>query len=320
MATAIAAGSDKVALCLLERDIDFFGKGEEILKAAAAHGRDDLIHKMMKKGLRADAGDNAAMIEALDRNHFPAALALMAGGGAIDARNGQALYNAIEREDIDCVNFILANKGDPNRIRGGESMLSFAVQAEDTAIVDALITAGANPEKNKYDAVRKAARYEEKEILKKFSAAARRIRADERIVKQKELAALFPEGYSLDDLRLKKGASGESGLLIAAQTGNFAEILRAASGGSSPKLLPADLYHPDEGIDTVLSMLVRHKSLQQFFDASLWSERLEEAQQAHSLLPKNMQRSVGLDGIEAAMKIKRAEDRMKKILPKKPKR
>lgn len=318
MTQAIDAGSDKVILFLMENDADFFGRGEKVLEAASTQGRDDLVKKLLKKGIRATAGDNAAVIGALENGHFAVARLLIDAGADIDAGDGKALYEAIQREDTDCIRFILDNKGDPNRIRNGESMLASALYAEDKTAIDLLLAAGANPEKNKYDAVHMAVREQDSGILKKFAHAARRIRAEERSEKQKELKSLFPGGYSLNDLRTKKGPSGQSGLLIAAQTGKFAEILQAAEGGVQPRLLPSDLYHPDEGIDTVLSMLMRHKSVQQFFDTGLWLDRLEEARRARGMLPERMQKSVSLEGIESAMKLKRAEGRIKNAVPKKP--
>jgi hypothetical protein len=108
--------------------------------------------------------------------------------------------------------------------------------------------------------------------------------------------AIFKPGYTVDELRERRGPSGETGLVIAAQTGRFPDLLRAAKGGL---LLPADLYHPDEGLDTVMGLLMRDKKLQQFFDPGLWVERTGPVLDAYDSLPAQAQKRVRLDSIRA---------------------
>jgi ankyrin repeat protein len=269
------------------------GASLRAMTAAARRDHVEVLCAMLANGVKAGDSDSAAFREAVSVGKFSAADILLKAGADIDAADGNALRTAVILRNEAAVKWLLDNGAATNFAHGRETPLVRAAVRGDIGVLKLLLDAGADPSAQQYGAIRAAREYREKSCARLLYAAAQENLALEKKRKLAEFAQAFGGAYSLSDLRAKKGPSGESGLLIAAQTGAFDKIIQKAEG----LLAPSDLYHPDEGIDTVMSHLKRHKSLAQFFDPSLWEGRGAVFLDAHAQLPPGLQKRIDAQGV-----------------------
>jgi ankyrin repeat protein len=278
---------------LLSKGADPQGGDNDALIAACRGGHKDVASLLLEKGAPGNARDGEAFISACEEKAFDTASLLLAHGADINAQQGRALRNAAWRGETEVVRFLLDKGANPNAQQDRETPLGEAVRAGRPAIVLLLMERGADAGALERDTLNAPASDEMQEALAKGGRLAR---TRQQQVKGAEFFTAFPGDYTIDDLRARRGASGETGLLIAAQTGKFDALLRGAKGGY---LMPADLFHPDEGLETVMTALHRHKQLQQFFDPLLWENRSEAVTEAFQNLPDAFQKRVSLDAVRA---------------------
>ncbi|TAL39607.1 MAG: ankyrin repeat domain-containing protein, partial [Alphaproteobacteria bacterium] len=282
---------------LLSKGADAAAGNNEAFTSACRHGHAAVVAALLAHGVSASANDNEAFVAASEAKFFDVARVLLANGADPDAQHGRPLRHAASRGETDTVKFLLENKANPN-IPGPyrETPLVEAVRAGHTSIVKLLLRHGADPAMFEFEAWKAARREKNRALQHAIIDGARAARAQEQDDRLAEFRSTFRSGYTLDDLRTKKGPSGDTGLLLAARSGKFADIVRQASSGV---LLPSDLFHPDDRLDSVMTVLVRTKTLQQFFDPQFWTDRTGAVSDAYESLPAVFQKRVKLDSIRA---------------------
>lgn len=320
LTAAARKGQMDVVKLLLTRGADATLDGQEALWRAAENGHADVV-KMICAQPNIDVAldDNKALEEALGGTHFDCARVLIDHGADVNVNKGAFLREAAEYGQTETAEFLLQNGADPDLAEDTDTPLVLSARKGYIEIVDMLLDAGARAEAYNDAAANAAKEKEHWDVLAFLNKhAARQIQLQES-EKTGEFARLFSGDYSLDDLRETKGPSGQTGLLIAAQTGKFDTLIARAKGGTQPHLTANDLYHPDNTPDCVLGLLIRHKSLKQFFSPDLWEgagERLKEAWQA---LPEASQKKVDLDSLLAAVDRKSLSEKGKSFQLKPPK-
>ena len=290
---AAAAKSVPVVEYLLEKGAKPEEDNYRAFISAAREGSLEILQLFIDRKVSANVQDGEALIEAVSNKHIAAAELLLLQGADINAQHGKALRNAAYRGEMDTAKFLLEHRANPNVADRLETPLTEAVRTNNADMVLLLMRHGADYAQLQYEAW-KVARRDHKGMVRAIVKGDRERLARVRNEKFAEFAETFPGKYTLDDLRTKKGPSGDTGLLIAAQTGKFSDLVGKAEGG---KLTGDDLYHPEDRIDTVLYMLVRHKSLQQFFHPGFWADRAYEVKEVHEQLPERYQRRVQLGSI-----------------------
>ncbi|MBI1215712.1 MAG: hypothetical protein GC185_07835 [Alphaproteobacteria bacterium] len=269
-------------------------------KAANDEAQDTLKLLLDKVGDKAPGeAKSKAFSEAVRNEHFVAAKMLLDAGADVNTDHGRALRAAAWRGENKAIEFLLADGANPNVHEHRETPLSEAVSAGHLRSVVLLAEGGADPAYLQNEAMEVAKRRERPEMLEAMAAGVVVAQKKYARVKGEEFGAAFTGDYSLDDLRTRKGSSGDTGLMLAAQTGHFADIVRGAKGGAQPRLTAQDLFHPDDRVDTVLALLLRNDTLQQFFSTDFWADRKDELLEAYRQLPEDLRKGVDLGGIAA---------------------
>ena len=320
LTAAARKGQAEVVILLLSRGADAALDGQEALWRAAENGHTEVV-KLICEQPKIDVGldDNKALEEALSGEHFDCARILIGHGADVNVNKGAFLREAAEYGQTDTAEFLLQNGADPDLAEDIETPLVLAASKGRMDIVEMLLDAGARAEAYNNAASAAAKEKEHWDVLAFLNKhEARRIQLQES-EKTGEFARLFAADYSLDDLRQTKGPSGETGLVIAAQTGKFDALMARATGGKQPHLTADDLYHPDNTPDCVLTHLIRHKALKQFFNPALWEGAREGLKESWQALPDTAQKKVDLDSLLAAVDRKSLSEKGKSFQLKPPK-
>jgi ankyrin repeat protein len=299
LADAAANNHLDVVAYLLQNGADVSKNNYRALCRAAGESAVDTLKLLLTKVDAAGLRTCDALGDAVGGEKFIAAKILLDAGADIDAKDGEILRRACWQGEEKAVRFLLQNGANPNVHKNRETPLSEAVNAGHINIVVLLAEAGADPGYLQNEAVSEARRREKPEMIDAMLEGAKVALQKRSVEKMQEFKAAFKGVYSLDDLRLRQGASGETGLMLAAQSGHFEDIVRAARGGENPRLAAADLYHPDDRVDTVLSLLIRHDALQQFFAPDFWVSRQRELAETLKQLPESLQKQVDFGPISS---------------------
>lgn len=297
------------------------------LQEAARYGSLEFVKMLLDKGEKAEGRDNDPVITAIDNKQFKVAKLLVEKGADVNAQNGRCLRHAAYYGDETTVRYLLDMGADPNMVSQSprETALTEAVRAGKKEIVTLLMEYGADWKALDGEALRYARRQKDKPMLRAIIDGARKGVERQQGQRRLEFVETFGKKYSLDDLRMKRGPSGDTGLVIAAASGTFSQLVKAAQGGDNPYLLPNDLFNPDDRYDTVMTTLWKNKSLQQFFDPAFWTGRTGQVTEAYGLMPPQMQKRVQFDSIAADInrseimkKAKGAKIQLNGLKPKKP--
>lgn len=289
-------GQGAVVEYLLSKGADPAEGNHAAFMGAAREGRSDILKIFIRHGVSANVQDGEALLDALASGHFDTANVLLAEGADINAQNGKALRNAAYRGEAETARFLLERNANPNLSEYRNTALTEAVRADKPEIIALLLQHGADSSQLQSEAWHIARRDHKTEALQALVDGERACLERQRAEKTAEFAATFIGDFTIDDLRRRKGPSGDTGLLIAAQTGQFAELVGKARGGL---LQPEDLFHPDDRVDSVMSLLLRHKTLQDFFHPAFWTDRVHAAAEAHHQLPEKYQKRVNFSAIVA---------------------
>ena len=291
---AAREGHGAVVEYLLEKGADPKADNFAAFAGAAREGHKHIVDIFLARGLDPNANDGAALTEALQYKKFDVANLLISHGADINASQGLALRNAARAGDFDTAQFLLDRKAKLNLVSHRATPLTEAVRSGKPAMIEMLMQAGADDSALQFEAWRVARQERSRPLMHALINGRKEALNRQRAGKADEFKAVFGTDYTMDDLRRRKGPSGDTGLLIAAATRRFAEFVGKAKGG---RLTGDDLYHPDDRIDTVLSSLLRHKNLQDFFKPAFWADRLNEVQEVHAQLPAAYQKRVSLAAI-----------------------
>ncbi|MDE1151436.1 MAG: ankyrin repeat domain-containing protein [Micavibrio sp.] len=281
---------------LLEKGADAKADNYKAFIGAAREGHVDVLKIFTKHNIAADVKESEALTDALHSKQYDSANYLLAHGADINAQHGKALRHAARQGDLETAQFILERGANANLNEARETPLTEAVYSKNPAMITLLMQHGADHTALQNEAWYEARRRRSMPMMRAIVEGHRNVMTRIRTKKAEEFTATFGDSYSVDDLRSRKGPSGDTGLLIAAQTGKFGALVGKANGG---RLQADDLYHPDDRIDTVLSQLVAHKNLQDFFMPAFWADRIHEVTELHSQLPAPYQKRVNLSGITA---------------------
>lgn len=293
----VSSGNTALVSYLLDKGADVKHDHYNAFVTAAREGDIAMLNLFLDRNVDANAEDAEALITAVQNGKFAAADLLVDRGADIDGQNGKALRNAAYQKDIPAAKYLLNRGADVNAHAARETPLVEAVAGGSEEMVMLLMRHGADYTAQQGAAWERARR--ERGMLRAIVKGVRAANAATREAKQIEFDSLFDgKSYTLDDLRRIKGPSGDTGLLIAAQTGKFGEIVSAAKSGL---LTGADLYHPDDRIDTVFSMLHRQRALQDFFHPAVWASRPVEVKEAIEMLPARYQKRIRLGPITNEM-------------------
>jgi ankyrin repeat protein len=318
---AMRGGKVPVVEYLISKGADPRAGRDSALMSGCRAGQTAAVGALLAHGVPANAQDSDGLLACVDGKFFDTAKLLLEAGAGINAQGGKALRSAAYRGDEEAVRFLLDNKADPNAEGNRETPLTEAVRSGKRAIVELLVARGADPARQSFEAWKIARRGGKRDLQHALIDGARKHRSAEKLRRLSEFRTAFPGGYSLDDLRCRTLPSGDTGLLLAARTGKFAELVKAAKGGEVPRLEPADLFHPDNRLDSVLGVLHRNKDLQQFFEATLWTDRTDAVTRAFDSLPPSLQKRVSFDGLTAQINhniiMKKAKDPAFKLAPSK---
>lgn len=296
---AVGSGNAALVEYLLDNGADIKADKHSAFIHAAREGKKDMVQLFLDRKVDANAEDGDAFVSAVSNQKFDTAELLLNKGASIDAQHGKALRHAAWHNDRAGAEFLLNRGANPNAYDNRETPLTEAIRAGSPEMIKLLMRHGAD-----YMALQGAAweeikRKRDRKVTRAFVEGAREAVVHMQDIKLAEFAGNFgKQAYTLDDLRNTKGPSGDTGLLIAAQTGKFADIVRNAKGG---KLKGEDLYHPDDRIDTVFSMLLKQKKLQDFFHPGFWADRPYEVKDVISQLPEKYQKRVRLGPIANEM-------------------
>ncbi|HYD19282.1 MAG TPA: ankyrin repeat domain-containing protein [Patescibacteria group bacterium] len=291
---AVSSANKELVEFLLDRGADISAEGFSAFVRAGAEGRLDMLQLFLDRKVDANAKNGEAFISAIINHHTDAAELLLAQGADVNAQGGKALRHAAGQGMTEEAEFLLRHRANPNAYEYRETPLTEAVRNNNGSMVRLLMKHGADHTTLQGEAWSIARRNRSRPMLRAIVEGFRAQLAETRHAKFDEFNRSFTGSYSLDDLRGKRGDSGETGLVIAAQTGKFSELVRRATAG---KLTGDDLYHPDDSIDTVFSHLQRHKALQDFFAPALWADRPYEVKDVISQLPEPCQKRIQLGPI-----------------------
>lgn len=291
-----AAGANRVDIIQFLYDHDVRDNLDDALCKAAARGHVDAIDRLLKLGADPQCSDDP-LYKALFQDHYDAADRLIIAGADVNSNAGEHVRNAIYKSDTDTLRFLVMHNANLNIVHQCDTPLMLAASSGTLEIAALLLSNGADHRPFQFGAVRAAISRHDRGMAKLLFAHDKKFIEKQKKAKYNELVVAFGDNYSLDDLRHKKGVSGETGLLIAAQTGQFADIIKGAKGGSNPLLNGGDMYHPDDSINSVYYHLKRTRSLQQFFQPAFWMDRLPEVQAVHAELPPAAQKKVSLAAI-----------------------
>lgn len=312
-----AAGSNRVDIIQFLYDHGVRDNLDDALCKAAARGHVDAVDRLLKLGADAKCSDDP-LYKALFNNHYDAADRLIIAGADVNSNQGEHVRNAIFRSDADTLRFLMMHNANLNIVHQGDTPLMLAASSGTLEITALLLSNGADHRPFQFGAVRAAIGRHDRDIAKILFAHDKKFIERQKKIKYNELVQTFGDNYSLDDLRQKRGASGETGLLIAAQTGQFADIIKGAKGGNDALLKAADMYHPDDSINSVYYHLKRTRSLQQFFQPAFWMDRLPEVQAVHAELPPAAQKKVSLAAIAQHLNYRALQKKAKNLQLKPP--
>ncbi len=291
---AVNSGNLELVEYLIDKGADVKADKHSAFITAAREGQMDIVRLFLDRKVDVNAEDGEAFAAAVGNKKFDMADLLLSKGGDVNAQNGKALRHAAYVDEKETVEFLFNRGANPNAFERRETALSEAVRAGNGDMVKLLMRNGADHMALQGAAwqAAKDSPHNKKKMLRALVEGAREGIVHTQVAKTAEFAETFgKKAYSIDDLRNTKGPSGDTGLLIAAQSGKFAELVSKAKGG---KLLAEDMYHPDDRIDTVFSMLVKQKKLQDFFHPDFWADRPYEVQDVVSQLPERFQKRVSL--------------------------
>lgn len=303
---AIDSGSEELMLWLLQMGETSDDNNARIMEAAIENNFSAIVEYLTAKKPLTQEKLDAFFLKAVYYERLATAEVFIKKGANVDADNGKALHDAINDADMAMINFLLLQGAKTETWREGETPLTLSLQLKGKAVLQKLLQHGADPEYMGGAAFAEVRLQEKHDCVRLLIDAARGKRQKERAAKQEEFAAAFPGGYTVDDLRDKKGPSGECGLLIAARTGSFDKIILKATAG---QLRAADLYLPPDGVHTVLGALLRHKSLRHFFAPAFWTDRFDDLKEAQKALPERYQSIVDVTAVQTEMNIRRLRRR-----------
>lgn len=307
LSEAASEGRIDVVRFLLDNGISSDADDGRAFLFAVRHGAINVVQVFIEHGMRGDFDDSIGFRDALSADRFDIALLLLQNGADIDSDSGEMVRLAILRKDENLLRWLLDNGANPDIGWESETPLMYAAKEDALEMVRMLLHAGADHKQRQSGALREAVKLRKREIVRELIAWERECRAQTRVEKAAEFAKTFNGSYTMDGLRTKKGPSGETGLLIAAQTGAFDTLIRKASG----RIAPEDIFHPDEGLDTVLSHLQRHKSLKQFFAPDFWVDRPGELARMHELLPPDLQKNMNLKEIAVEIDYRETQKKLR---------
>lgn len=327
MSGLVEAGHVNILRKLFAAGFDVKAHGEEMLSSAARSGKPAVVELIIDLGVKLDKNvqrafdtaaedgtrdvlltflkredgsldKNSAFLQAISYEKTGNAGILLAHGADINHDNGAALRNAVTYADsIETVRFLLQHNADANLCHGAdETPLILAINRGRADITALLLAHGADHRAGNGRAVQAVRASDNKELIALVETHQLEWQDAHKARKLAEFEKHFGDGYTVDDLRLPVNARGESGLMIAAQSGVFEKLLAQAKGGA---LTPQDLYHPPQGVDTVYSLLNEAGTLQQFFANSLWADMAQQ-KKAHDMMPPRGQQKVPLASLITA--------------------
>ena len=279
---------------LLDKGVDVQANDYSGFVEAGRSGTPEMLQLFLDRKTEANAHNGEAFVAALANKNFDTASLLLAHGADINAQNGKALRDAARGNEQEIAEYLLQHRANPNVHEYRETPLVHAVRHHHGDMVKLLMKYGADHTVLQSEAWTVARRERNSGMVRAIVEGYRGQLADTRLKKFDEFNQTFPAAYTLDDLRSTKGPSGDTGLLIAAQTGKFADLVGRATSG---KLTGDDLFHPDDRIDMVFSHLAQHKALQDFFHPSFWADRVYEVKEVIAMLPEQYQKKIQLGPI-----------------------
>ncbi len=291
-----AVSSQNLALVefLLDKGADVQANDYSGFIEAGRSGSVEMLQLFLDRKIDANAKNGEAFVAALSNKNFDTASLLLAHGADVNAQNGKALRDAARANEQETAEYLLQHRANPNVHEYRETPLVQAVRQRHGDMVRLLMKYGADHTVLQSEAWTAARRERNSGMVRAIVEGYRGQLADTRLRKFDEFNQTFTGAYTLDDLRTTKGPSGDTGLLIAAQTGKFADIVGRATSG---KLTGDDLFHPDDRIDMVFSHLAQHKALQDFFHPSFWADRVYEVKEVVAMLPEQYQKKIQLGPI-----------------------
>jgi ankyrin repeat protein len=200
------------------------------------------------------------------------------------------IETALKARDVVTLVRLLDKGLDANRTSaGGNSLLHAAARLGDISLVDKLLEKGANP----------LARNDRDETPWETAAAWGNTGAAQKI------AARLPEGApaarnnnepipyaSLEEIRQKSAATGQSEFHALARQGRFAQVLVLAG---KENLTAADLLERGKDGDTVLMTICQQGQLPLLVKAELWVKQPQEFQALWDKVPAHYRKEVDYD-------------------------
>lgn len=294
LSKAVQSGNLALVEFLLDKGADMQANEYSGFIEAARSGAPEMLQLFLDRKIDANAHNGEAFVAALANKNFDTASLLLAHGADINAQNGRALRDAARDNEQETAEYLLQHRANPNVHEYRETPLVHAVRRHHGDMVKLLMKYGADHTVLQSEAWTVARRERNSGMVRAIVEGYRGQLADTRLKKFDEFNRTFPAAYTIDDLRNTKGPSGDTGLLIAAQTGKFADLVGRATSG---RLTGEDLFHPDDRIDMVFSHLAQHKALQDFFHPSFWADRVYEVKEVVAMLPEQYQKKIQLGPI-----------------------
>lgn len=234
-----------------ERGANPNARGGKPLDFAVQEGRTEAVAYLIERGADIHAGKDAALYWAMAQDNAAMTELLLYHGGDVCADNGAPLRRAVVENRENAFKALLDYNGID---AGGEDGLREKLNA-----LRAIMLSGAENETELLGGQLEAWRGEqEKADLETFNAR-------------------FGDAYSLSDLRETVDENGRTGLMLAARTGRFAEIVKNASTDGR-ELTAADLSATDDTGTNILETLGRRRQLDQALNPDFWSGRQAELQ------------------------------------------
>jgi ankyrin repeat protein len=305
---AVRRGQMETVEYLLGKDITF--DVGDALYAAAGQGHADILRLFLSKFETDEKQLNDALGQAVYHSLYAAADVLLGAGADINASDGYILNYAISRKDPESVKYLLMRGARTDLVLHGGTVLMTAAADGQEETTRLLLDHGADPKQMQMGALRVSLQRGQKNIARILFAFDKEQLAQKRLRKMDEFQQTFGGTYTLDDLRQKKGASGETGLTIAAQTGKFDALVRQAASGL---LQPDDLYHPLNGAGCVIQHLQENRCVGQFFDPAFWVDRMESLKQALEQMPAQLRVKVPLGAIAREQNFNTLQKKTKNI-------
>ena len=280
-------GNYKILKFLHEKGVDFEREGAGAMCNAAAEGHLDIVRYLHRNGARLDAYESYVLRAAAESGHLPVIKYLTEQGIDIHMKEEHALYLAAEYGHFETIKYLHEQGAD--------------LEAHNNLALRAVLNTSYYHEnqgkvleyffKNGFDEAILDDYSSEKKTLSEFREKEKKIiRLKEQSSKEYNLIKK-QNNKTLEFFRLAREEDGRTGFMVAAQAGQFDDIIKLSMSVKGGKLNSHDLLQKDKSEKSVLSYLIEDDKVDLILAPSLWVGHKKEFIKLWGELPDNIKKT-----------------------------